>query len=146
MELMTFWAWLIVGLILLGLELLAPLTYFLWLGVSALVTAVVIFLMPETTWQMQFLIFSGLSVISIVLSRKYLVNKQTESDVPNLNRRGQQYVGRTFTLSENIEQGTGKIRVDDSYWSVTGPSLPKGTEVRVTGADGAVFSVEPISD
>ena len=146
MELMTFWAWLIVGLVLLGLELLAPLTYFLWLGVSALVTAVVIFLMPETTWQMQFLIFSGLSVVSIVLSRKYLVNKQTESDVPNLNRRGQQYVGRIFTLSENIEQGTGKIRVDDSYWSVTGPSLPKGTEVRVTGADGAVFSVEPISD
>ena len=146
MELMTFWAWLIVGLVLLGLELLAPLTYFLWLGVSALVTTVIIYLMPETTWQMQFLIFSGLSVISIVLSRKYLVNKQTESDVPNLNRRGQQYVGRIFTLSENIEQGTGKIRVDDSYWSVTGPSLPKGTEVRVTGADGPVFSVEPISD
>ncbi len=143
---MTFWAWLIVGLVLLGLELLAPLTYFLWLGVSALVTTVIIYLMPETTWQMQFLIFSGLSVISIVLSRKYLVNKQTESDVPNLNRRGQQYVGRIFTLSENIEQGTGKIRVDDSYWSVTGPSLPKGTEVRVTGADGPVFSVEPISD
>ena len=145
MGLLTFWGWLIVGLVLLGLELLAPLTYFLWLGVSALVTSVMIYLMPETTWQMQFLIFSGLSIISIVLSRKYLVNKQTETDVPNLNRRGQQYVGRVFTLSEDIEQGTGKIRVDDTYWSVTGPPLPKGTEVRVIGADGAVFAVEPIS-
>ena len=145
MHLMTFWSWLIIGLVLLGLELLAPATYFLWLGVSALVTAVIIYLIPEIAWQMQFLIFSGLSVISIVISRKYLVNKQTESDVPNLNRRGQQYIGRVFTLSEDIEQGTGKIRVDDTYWSVTGPSLPKGTEVKITSANGAVFSVEPVS-
>ena len=145
MHLMTFWSWLIIGLVLLGLELLAPATYFLWLGVSALVTAVIIYLIPEIAWQMQFLIFSGLSVISIVISRKYLVNKQTKSDVPNLNRRGQQYIGRVFTLSEDIEQGTGKIRVDDTYWSVTGPPLVKGTEVRVTGADGSIFSVEPIS-
>ncbi len=145
MDLMTFWVWLIVGLVLLGLELLAPLTYFLWLGVSALVTALIIYLMPETTWEMQFLIFSGLSIISIVISRKYLVNKQIETDVPNLNRRGQQYIGRVFTLSEGIEQGTGKIRVDDTYWSVTGPPLAKGTEVKVTGANGAVFTVEPIS-
>ncbi len=40
------WGWLVVGFILLALELLAPLTYFLWLGASALVTALVLFIVP----------------------------------------------------------------------------------------------------
>ena len=140
----SFWAWLCIGFALLALELLASFTFFLWLGTSALVTALVLFLFPETTWQVQFLIFSILSVISIILSRRFLVNQQSKSEVPKLNRRAEQYIGRIFTLSENIEQGEGKIKVDDTYWKVSGPRLEKGTEVRVTGAEGAVFTVEAV--
>jgi membrane protein implicated in regulation of membrane protease activity len=140
---LTFWSWLVIGLALLALELLAPFTFFLWLGASALVTALVLLVAPETSWQMQFLVFSVLSVASIIISRRYLVKHQTESEVPNLNRRAQQYVGKIFTLSEGIEQGVGKIRVDDTYWKVTGPTLDKGAEVRVVAAEGAVFTVEP---
>ena len=140
---LTFWSWLVIGLALLALELLAPFTFFLWLGASALVTALVLLIAPETSWQMQFLVFSVLSVASIIVSRRYLVKHQTESEVPNLNRRAQQYVGKIFTLSEGIEQGVGKIRVDDTYWKVTGPTLDKGAEVRVVAAEGAVFTVEP---
>jgi hypothetical protein len=139
----TFWGWLVVGFVLLALELLAPLTYFLWLGASAMVTALVLFVVPDIPWQAQFLVFSVLSVISIIISRKYLVN-ETPSDQPNLNRRAQQYVGRVFTLSEAIEQGVGKVRVDDTYWKVTGPPLSRGTEVRVSGAEGSVLVVEEV--
>ena len=142
---MTYWGWLIFGLGLLALELVAPITFFLWLGASALITALVMFALPETSWQAQFLIFSVLSVTSVILSRSFLVNRQTESDSPNLNRRGQQYVGRVFTLSESIEQGVGKIRVDDSYWSVQGPPLKKGTEVKVIEADGSVLVVQSVN-
>ena len=138
----AFWGWLVVGFILLALELLAPLTYFLWLGASALVTALVLFIVPEISWQAQFLVFSVLSVTSIVISRKFLVNKQTSSDQPNLNRRAQQYVGRVFTLSEAIEQGVGKVQVDDTYWQVTGPPLQQGAEVRVCDTQGSVLVVE----
>ncbi len=69
----TFWGWLVVGFALLALELLAPLTYFLWLGASAMVTALVSFVVPEISWQVQFLVFSVLSVTSIIISRKFLV-------------------------------------------------------------------------
>lgn len=140
---MTFWGWLVVGFVLLALELLAPLTYFLWLGVSAMATALVLFVFPDISWQVQFLVFSVLSVTSIVVSKKYLKIK-TPSDQPNLNRRAQQYVGRIFTLSEAIEQGEGKIHADDTYWKVTGPALPRGAEVRVCGAEGAVLVVEKV--
>ncbi len=141
---MTYWGWFAVGLVLLAFELVAPLTFFLWLGMSALVTGLAALVLPGMPWQVQFLVFSILSVTSIVISRRYLVRRQTVSDVPNLNRRAQQYVGRVFTLSEDIQQGAGKIKVDDTYWNVTGAPLKKGTEVKVVSADGAVFAVEAV--
>ena len=138
----SFWGWLLIGMMLLAIELIAPFTFFLWLGASALLTALILFLFPTTIWQVQGLIFSMLAVVSIILSRHYLVHRQTESEIPNLNRRAQQYVGKVFILSERIEHGQGKIKVDDTYWQVSGPKLEKGSEVRITHVNGAVFTVE----
>ena len=143
---MTYWTWLILGLVMLVLELLAPFTFFLWLGVSALVTALVSYVVPTMTWQSQFLIFSVLAVFSIWLSRRYLVNKQTKSELPHLNRRAQQYVGRVFTLTEAIENEYGKISVDDTRWQVKGPALPKGARVRAIGSDGSVLTVVAVEE
>ena len=134
------------GLGLLVLELVVPAMFFLWLGVSALVTALVLYLFPEISWQVQFLLFSVLSVASILVSRRLFSNKQIDTELPNLNRRGQQYVGRVFTLVEPITNGYGKISVDDSQWRVTGPALEKGAKVKVTAARGSVFEVEAVKN
>ena len=141
---LSFWIWLCIGLVLFALELVASITYFLWLGVAALVTALVLYVFPEISWQMQFVIFSVLSVIAVILSRHYLVNKQNQSEVPKLNRRAEQYIGRVFTLSESIKQGEGKIKVDDTYWRVSGPALEKDIEVKVIDAEGSVLIVEAV--
>ena len=138
----SFWGWLLIGMMLLAIELIAPFAFFLWLGVSALLTALILFLFPTTIWQVQGLIFSMLAVVSVILSRRYLVHRQTESEIPNLNRRAQQYVGKVFILIECIEHGHGKIKVDDTYWQVSGPKLEKGSKVRITRVNGAVFTVE----
>ena len=60
----------------------------------------------------------------------------------NLNRRGQQYIGRVFSLTAPITNGVGKVTEDDSTWKVKGPDLPTGTHIRVTGVDGVIFKVE----
>ena len=138
---MTHWSWLVLGLALLVCELLAPFAFFLWLGLSAIVTGVVTYLVPEIGWKGQLVLFSILSLISIVISRKYLLNDKIDSELPNLNRRGQQYVGRTFTLIEPIVNGYGKIAVDDSRWKVSGPPLALGEQVRVISLNGSVFEV-----
>ena len=65
------------------------------------------------------------------------------SDVPGLNRRGSEFLGRTFVLHEAIVGGRGKIRAGDTLWLVTGPDLQAGSEVRVTGQDGVLLKVEP---
>ena len=143
---MTHWSWLVLGLVLLGLELLMTFMFFLWLGVSALVTALVLFLYPDMDWKAQFLLFSVLSIASLVVSYKYFRGRQIGTELPNLNRRGQQYVGRVFTLAEPITNGYGKISVDDSHWRVTGPPLDAGAHVKVVAAKGSVLDVEPYTN
>lgn len=138
----TFWWWAAAGLILLILELLAPSTFFLWLGVSALATGLLLFLVPDMIWQVQFLLFSIFSVVSTYLSRRYLVHNPLRSEQPDLNRRSAQYIGRRFTLVEPITCGYGMIMVDDSRWKVQGPDLPAGAEVKVISVEGAVLKVE----
>jgi len=142
---MNHWSWLILGLALLVLELTAPFMFFLWLGISAIVTALVLFFVPEMTWQFQFLLFSVLSITSVVISRKYFSRNPLTSELPKLNRREQQYVGRVFTLIEPITNGYGKISVDDSQWQVKGPKLAEGELVKVVAADGGIFEVEPVA-
>jgi hypothetical protein len=78
-----------------------------------------------------------------VLSRRFLRKHPLATDRPWLNRRGQQYVGRQFTLAEAIVDGRGKLRVSDTMWKVRGPDLPAGSHIRVTGVDGATLTVEP---
>ncbi len=141
---MNHWSWLILGLALLVLELTAPFMFFLWLGISAIVTALVLFFVPEMSWEFQFLIFSVLSIVSVVASRKYFAKNPLTSELPKLNRREQQYVGRVFTLIEPITNGYGKISVDDSQWRVKGPKLAEGQQVKVVSADGGIFEVEPV--
>ena len=142
---LTHWHWWIIGLVLLALELVIPAFFFLWLGVAAMVTGLVLMISTDMSWQGQIFLFSVLSVSSILISRKYYANRQVVSETPNLNRRAEQYVGRIFTLTEAIENGRGKISVDDSQWQVKGNKLPIGTDVRVIGVEGSIFLIEEVT-
>ncbi len=139
---LNHWAWLTIGLLLLVAELLVPATFFLWLGVAALVTAGCVFFIDGLAWQTQCLIFAALAVAAVLLSRRYLVKRQTGGAYPHLNQRGRQYIGRVFTLTESIQNGVGKIAVDDSQWQVRGPELPRGAKVKAVESDGGVLVVE----
>ncbi|WNJ99417.1 NfeD family protein [Thalassospiraceae bacterium LMO-JJ14] len=142
----TFWYWWILAVVLVILELMAPGVIFLWLGAAAVVSGFILFAVPDIAWQQQFLIFAVLSVVSVVAGRLWWAKRSpTESDHPTLNRRGQQYIGRTFKLNTAIEDGVGRITVDDTTWRVNGDDMPAGTHVTVTGVDGATFKVERVA-
>ncbi|MCO6413614.1 MAG: NfeD family protein [Thiogranum sp.] len=141
MDQLSFWHWWILGAALVILEVFAPGAFFLWLGIAAGVVGGLIYLWPNIGWEYQLLIFSVLSVASIVIWRRFFRGQPADTDQPSLNRRAEQYVGRTFTLSEGIVDGTGKIRVDDSTWKVRGADCPAGSHVEVIGVDGTILLV-----
>ncbi len=144
LEHIVFWHWWILAGILLILELTAPAFFFLWLGIAAAAVGLILLAFPAIPLETQLLLFAIASVVAVVAWRKYREARPIVTDQPNLNRRGHQYIGRTFPLNEPIENGVGKVRVDDSTWRVTGPDLPVGTSIRVTGIDGVILTVEPI--
>jgi len=138
----TFWHWLIAGVILIAFEMFVPGVVFMWVGIAAIITGVVAWAAPDLSLEWLLIIFAVLSVISVVSGRMYLKKHPLATDHPKLNHRGQRYVGRTFVLSEPIVDGYGKIKVDDSTWKISGPDLATGTKVEVVDVDGTVLKVE----
>ena len=137
-----FWYWLIAAVVMVIIEMIIPAAYFLWMGVSAFVVGLLLYAIPALPLLIQVIIFGVLSVVSLLLYKRYQKTNPAEKDEPSLNRRGEQYIGRMFTLEEPIVNGVGKIRVDDSSWKVMGPDMPVGSKVRVMSVDGTAFNVE----
>jgi hypothetical protein len=137
----VYWHWWVAGLAFLTFEAFLPGAIFLWMGISALVVGLLTWIAPATGWKIEFVLFGALSIITVLAWRKY--RPAPTSDQPALNRRGESYVGRQFTLEQPIVNGTGKLRVDDSQWRISGPDLQIGARVRVTRAEGATLHVEP---
>jgi len=138
----VFWYWWVLAVGFLGLEMLVTGFFFLWLAVSAFVTGSLLLVIPVMSFDVQLLLFSLMAIVAVMAWRRYVSAKAQTSDHPLLNRRGAQYVGRTFNLVEAIENGQGKIKVDDTLWKVHGNDCPIGTKVKVVAVNGTVFDIE----
>lgn len=136
------WHWGIIAAVLIILEMFVPGAFLIWLGIAAAVNSILLIFFPGMSWEAQFVIFAIVSVVSIVMFRQWRNKNPEATDQPSLNRRGEQYVGRTFTLDEPIVNGQGKLQVDDSTWKIEGTDCVSGVQVRVTGVDGVVLRVE----
>jgi membrane protein implicated in regulation of membrane protease activity len=141
-EALGAWSWWVLGLILLGVEVLLPGFFFLWFGIAAILIGASALLI-DWPWQLQMLGFIVLSVVVALIGRRFAGNVNGQSADPHLNLRAQRLTGRTFILSEPIVEGRGRMRVDDTVWQVYGPDTPAGARVTVTGADGSVLKVDP---
>lgn len=142
--LVVFWYWWVLALVLLIIELLAPGFFFLWIAASGFVTGCLVLLIPSTSMNIQIFVFSVLSVTAIGVWKFYVKKHPLESDHPLLNKRGAQYIGRVFNLYEPIENGQGKIKVDDTIWKVQGEDCDIHARVKVTSVNGTVFAVEKV--
>ncbi len=135
------WNWFIAGGILLAIEVVAPGTFMLWLGLSALLVGV-ISLLIDWPWQAQLVAFAVFAVASIPIWHRIGRRVEAAVDQPFLNRRSEALVGQVFALDKPIVNGSGTVRVGDTVWRVTGPDAPAGSRVKVTRADGATLYVE----
>lgn len=144
-EPVQFWHWWALGGLLVIIEAFAPGFMFLWLGVAAGLVGCLLLLWPGLGLTGQVLAFAALSVASVFAWRRFQKARPLVTDQPNLNRRGARYVGQRFDLVAPIVNGRGRIKLGDSSWAVAGPDLPAGQTVEVTGVDGTVLQVAPVS-
>jgi inner membrane protein len=135
------WNWLIFGLILMALELLAPGVFLFRLGLAALLVGLLSFAL-DPSWQLQILMFAVFAAAAVPLWRHVARSHAAVSrSNPFLNKRADALVGRVFTLEKPIIDGCGTIRIDDTVWRVAGPDVPAGSRVKIVRADGASLTV-----
>jgi len=137
------WFWFILTLVLFGLEMVVPGVIFMWLAFAAIVVGGIVLIDPSMGWEIQFIIFSVLGVISVFSGRTYLRRNPIVSEDEELNDRGARYVGNQYTIERAMQNGEGKVRIGDTLWLVKGDfEAEVGSKVKVTGSDGVVLLVE----
>lgn len=136
--------WLSLGGLLLAAEILGGNGYLLWSGIAAVITGMLVWAVPFG-WEWQGVLFAILTLIAAWLWWLWLskrVQQQKPADA-TLNQRGQQLVGRRFTLEESLVNGRGHVRVGDSSWPVSADEdLPSGSKIKVIAVEGITLRIK----
>lgn len=136
------WNWFIIAAAMALLETVVPGIHFMWFGLAAVVMGAIALMFPLPI-AAQLVLFGLLSLAMILIARRYWSPQEMRTDNPDLNIRGQQYVGRIVMVVEPIVRGRGKVQVGDTVWTAEGPDLAEGDRAKVTGVSGTVLLVSP---
>ena len=136
------WLWLVLAAVLFMLETVVPGVHFLWFGIAAVIVGILA-IATGFPFYWQLVAFALIAVATVFWVRRYATPDQVKSDLPDLNVRGAQYIGRRVVVTDAIDNGRGKVRVGDTVWVATGPDMASGTHAVVTGVEGTVLVVAP---
>lgn len=140
---LQYWHWLVFGLILIIAEMFVFGAVLMWFGISALIIGALVFFIPALLWMPSLTLWAVMSVVLVLGWHAYRKKNPATVTAPTINRRGEQYVGRHFTLTKDIVNGTGELHVDDTRWKITSDhDLPAGSKVKVLAVEGTSLRVE----
>ena len=139
-ENLNFMHWLVLGLSLIILELFLWTVFLLWIGASAITVSIVFYLMPETAWPIQLLIFVALSLASTFLAKRYYPVKTVDDE---LHEKAKTYIGKDCKVS-SIDDGAIKVKIGNSLWFAKGTELSVGQTVKIIDVESSTFIVEPV--
>jgi len=140
-----WWHWLVLGLVLVIAELAsAGGFYVIFFGIAALVVGILAGLGFAGPLWVQLLLFSVLSVATLLLFRGRLLEwMQPDPQRPEVDS----LIGEIGLASEDFAPGViGRVEVRGATWSArNAASAPvvRGTRVRVVRVDGLTLHVEP---
>ena len=139
-ENLNFMHWLVLGLSLIILELFLWTVFLLWIGASAITVSIFFYLMPDTSWPIQLLIFVILSLTTTNLAKRYYPVKTVDDE---LHEKAKTFIGKECKVS-SIEDGIIKVQIGKSLWFARGTGLSVGQAVKIVDVDDLTFIVELI--
>jgi membrane protein implicated in regulation of membrane protease activity len=136
---MIWWYWMLLGIVLLGAEMLTPGGfYILFFGLAALIVGSLTGLgFTQAEW-IQWLLFSGLAILSLLVFRGPLLAwiKTNDKEMPIVDSM----VGESAILLEDlVPGGTVKAELRGTTWTAhnAGPALlKKGQRCKVERVEG----------
>ena len=136
------WVWLIGGVLLLIMEVIAPGFFLVFIGAAAIATGLFTVLFGLGTVP-QLALFALYALLAVLVGRRFYANRHSDSTDPLLNDRAGRLVGKTVTVVADVDEHGGRVRVGDSEWSARGGPAAAGERVRITGVEGNCLTVEP---
>jgi membrane protein implicated in regulation of membrane protease activity len=137
------WLWMIGGVLLLIMEVIAPGFFLVFIGAAAIATGLFTLLFGLGTAP-QLALFALYAMISVMLGRRFYANRTSDSADPLLNDRAARLVGKVVTVAADVDEHHGRVRVGDGEWGARGGPAAVGERVRITGVDGNCLNVEPV--
>ena len=140
-------AWATIGLMLTIFELFVPGTYLIWFGLAAFVVSGYTWLtgVGITDQLIVFAIFSAIfAFLGLYVYKAIFERMKVDDKYKDLNDPAKQYVGRTVTLTRNVEDNNTKVKIGDTVWlAYSKDNLKKGDKAKVTAVkDGVVLVIE----
>lgn len=136
----TWYVWLILFLVFLGLEIMTTgVFFFICFSTGALFA--MLFSLLGASFQVELIVFCVISLASILLIRplfkKYIAKRKTETNVDSL-------IGAKAIVIEDIKvNDMGKIKVEGEIWlAVSKEDISKGETVTVESVDGTKLVVK----
>jgi membrane protein implicated in regulation of membrane protease activity len=136
---MIWWYWMLLGLVLLGVEMVTPGGfYILFFGLAALIVGSLAGMgIAQADW-LQWLLFSGLAILSLLVFRGPLLARLNKRDMglPAVDTLAGE---SAIPLEDLAVSGTGKAELRGTTWTAhnAGPSpLIKGQRCKVERIEG----------
>ncbi|HOM59386.1 MAG TPA: NfeD family protein [Kiritimatiellia bacterium] len=142
---MTAVYWVYLGVALILFEMMTPGLVSLFFGLAALTLAFIVWLMPTLAQGWQWILFSVLSVLYIVLLRKSLKSvfsgTRKISDDPDDG-----FTGKLAVVTQPIAPNRpGRVELGGTTWDAEAEcDVAAGVSVRIVGKKNLTFKVEPV--
>jgi len=145
---MPWWGWIIFGAFLLGSELLVvdAAFYLVFIGIAAMLTGVPELIGIKLEFWVQWMLFAGLSLVSMVMFREKLY-KKIRGGGPGFDASP---TGEILKLEESLQPGDScRMELRGTNWTILNSSsetFAKGSNVRVTGVEGLTLKIGPLGN
>jgi inner membrane protein len=140
------WIWIIVGVMLMGLEIIIPGVFLIWIGTGALVAGLALTLAPDLMLAWQILVFAVSMIVS--LSVGFFIQRRSgaTTGARHLNRELDAMVGTRYVAVSDFRLGRGRIRVGDTTYGALGEDgIQKGTQVEVVKVENSDIVVRKVN-
>ncbi|MDV3258052.1 MAG: NfeD family protein [Sphingomonas sp.] len=137
------WWWAIGGLLLLLAEIIAPGFFLVFIGAAAIATGLftLLFDLGAAPQLVLFVLYTGLAVM---IGKRWYGEPHGGDQRHAINEPAKRLVGRTVTVTVDVDEHAGRVRVGDGEWNARGGPAATGERVTVTAVEGNCLIVEPV--
>ena len=135
--------WIALAAILGVVEVTTGTLYILFVAVAAALVALLNFVGPDFSWEIDLLLFAVLSTLSLVVGHYYIKPRMGSDVGETLNQPANALIGRRAKAIADFSAGEGRVQLGDTQWrATTDDQIEAGEELVVVNVEGSTLRVE----